>query len=215
MDFKPRLTRNVTFCALVCALGSLASAQASLRITSPPDGTVVRPGESVMVRVAASGEVLKGVFIGGTGPIGFGKELITVPPYDFTIEIPKQINSGTYNLTADGATASRHDVKSDTVTIDVERASSPVSLHAEDFSSLRVHVGRMTYTRIVGVFGDGTSADLQLSTLTIFRTDNIAVATVAPNGVITGVAPGSTKLMVTNGTAKLEVPITVLRNDEE
>ncbi len=215
VSFTIRLTHVVTLCALVSAPASLASAQATLRITSPADGTVIRPSESVTVRVTASGEAPKGVFVSGTAPIGFGPELVTAPPYNFTVEIPKEINSGPYNLTAGGFIAAGHDVKSDTVTIDVERADSPMSLHSEDFSSLRVHVGRTTFTRIVGVFGDGTSADLQQSTLTTFRSDNAAVATVGPYGLVTGVAPGSTKMIVTNGRARLEVPITVLRNDEE
>jgi hypothetical protein len=214
-DLAANLTPVVRTCVVIWALTSSASAQTTLRIISPVDGEVVRPGQMITVEVVAAGETPTGVFVIGQLPIGGSRGPIEVPPYNFIMEIPKEIKSGTYNLTAAGYSALRHDVKEDIVTIDVERADSPVSLRAEDLSYIRVHVGQTMPCRIAGTFSDGTKADLVNSTLTTFRSDNISVATVGPYGAVTGVAPGSTKLIVTNGNARLEIPMTVLRDNEE
>ncbi len=215
-NLAANLTPVVRTCVVIWALTSSASAQTTLRIISPVDGEVVRPGQTITVEVVAAGEAPTGVFIISPNPIGF-RGLAEAPPYNITMEIPKEIKPRKYNLTAAGYSALRHEVKEDAVTIDVERADSPISLRAEDIPYLLVSVGKTTYCSIVGTFSDGTKADLDDSTLTTFKSDNVAVATVGPYpyGVVTGVSPGSTKIIVTNGNARLEVPVTVFRNDEE
>jgi len=75
---------------LVSPLSLLA--QTSLRITSPAEGTVFHPGESLKVNVEASGKFQQ-VIIVGWGPIGFSTPLSS-PPYEFTIKIPDGISPG-------------------------------------------------------------------------------------------------------------------------
>jgi hypothetical protein len=213
MELASRVGIGFKACVLASGLFGLASAQAVLRITSQADGTVVRPGQAVTVAVVASGEPLKGVFTIAGDPIGIRPEIVPAPPYNFTVPIPRKIDSGLHNLTADGYTAMRSRVQPATVSVDVERADSPVNMHADD--SYRVHVGATSFSRIMGLFSDGETIDLKRSTLTAFRSDNPSVATVGAYGLVKGVTPGSTKLIVTNGNAKVEIPIIVLRNDEE
>jgi len=58
----------------------------------------------------------------------------------------------------------------------------------------------------MGLFADGTTADLMQSTLTTFRSDNVGVATVGRYGLVRGVAPGFARIVIENGNAKVEVP---------
>jgi len=74
------------FATLLCAGAALA--QATLQITSPADGTLVSPGQTITVTVSASpGGVFTGVGVGGEGPIALS-QLLTVPPYQFAVKIP-------------------------------------------------------------------------------------------------------------------------------
>jgi hypothetical protein len=100
----------------------------------------------------------------------------------------------------------------DTVRVDVERAEAPVNLRAHDFSDIRMHVGNVTFSAMLGLFGDGTTA--KESTFTTFTSENPSVATGERNGLVKGGAPGSAKIVVTNAKARLEIPVTILRNDE-
>ena len=200
-------------CALACALAGLASAQATLRITAPPNETVVRPGQSVTIEVSASGERLESAALLGKPPFGY-MGTATTPPYRFKIVIPQKIDSGPYGLSAVGTTISKVMAADDTVIVDVERAESPVNLRAQDFPDIRMHVGNVAFSAILGLFGDGTTAKVTDSTFTTFSSENPSVATVERNGLVKGLVPGSTKIVVTNGKARLEIPVTILRNDE-
>jgi hypothetical protein len=55
-------------------LTGLLAAQPSLRITSPADGTLAHPGESVTVTVAASPpDAFSAIFVTGPDPIPYGQ----------------------------------------------------------------------------------------------------------------------------------------------
>jgi Big-like domain-containing protein len=113
--------------ALMCLSASLL-AQPSLRITSPADGTVFHPGESIKVNVEASG-TFKMVMVIGYDPLG-GTFPLSAPPYEFTIQIPDRyhIAPGRYLLTADGFIEPGKSVASKTVVIKVEPADVHLKL---------------------------------------------------------------------------------------
>jgi hypothetical protein len=78
------MLRFVYLSLLACSATVLLSAQATLQITSPANGTVAAPGQSVTVNVAATGEALAGVYVAGGGPIGSSAAL-AAPPYQFSV----------------------------------------------------------------------------------------------------------------------------------
>src|SRR5579864_7286671 len=105
-DLTRRLTQLVGILIPSCAFTGLLVAQPSLRITSPAEGTVVRPGDSLTMTVEASPPgAFQLVFVGGSEPISYSKEKLTSPPYRFTIQIPSRIRPDKYALTAAGFTS--------------------------------------------------------------------------------------------------------------
>src|SRR5438552_11715111 len=97
---NPIVRRFVTFpSAPVSLLGVLISAaclcaQPTLQITSPPDGTVVAPGQTLSIAVTASGSFNR-VGLVAHDPIGFS-QFLSAPPYQFTLVIPANIQPDSY-----------------------------------------------------------------------------------------------------------------------
>jgi hypothetical protein len=96
--------------ALLLALAALADkslAQAPfLKITSPSDGTVVSPGQTVVIVVkAAPGLTFAMVSIDGEYLLGWDR-VLSAPPFRFSVEIPTKISAARkYRIFASGATA--------------------------------------------------------------------------------------------------------------
>jgi len=200
--------------ALACALCACSSAQPTLRISSPADGAVVHPGESLRVTVEVSppGAFTDLMLIAGD-PIGIFPEK-DGPPYEYVVPIPKSITPGQYTLGVVGRPrpglrlADTSQAFSKQITIAVERADDPVRL-AVFPTDLSLQPGEKRYLQVKGVFGDGQSLDLKLSTKTIYTSDTPRVVTVEPKAVVNALAPGSAKVTVSNGKAKVEIPIVV------
>lgn len=194
---------------MLCISASDVHGQSSLRITAPPDRTVVSPGQTLTVKVAASPEAAfqRMVIIGG-GPIGVSP-VLTMPPWEFTIQIPHNILPRRYPLTADGATAPGEGATSDPITIVVERADSPVSLKAEPPVLSFRESGSSAPIRVVGTFADGSTADLAESTRTAFASSAPGIASVSAFGLVTAVAAGSARITISHGGRTAIVPVTV------
>lgn len=190
---------------LACLLVAPVQAQPSLQITSPASGTVVNPGQSLTIIVAASG-TFQEVAIIGPDPIGISQP-ITSPPYQFTVPIPASIDAGVYLLTADGFTASGQS-SSNSINIVVEHADPPASIKAEP-SVLQLSVGQNGYLSVTGVFTDGTTPELTRSTLISFASDTPTVATVQAQGIVTAVAQGLATITVAYGSLTFPVSVTV------
>lgn len=121
--------RSVTlFLALILYTPALIRAQTSLQIISPADGSTVNPGQTLTVSVSTSGAPPAQLTIVGEDPIGFS-QVLTSAPYQFSIQVPSEIDSGMYTVTAWGVTAWGDTVESESISIDVERAGSPYQLH--------------------------------------------------------------------------------------
>jgi len=103
-DKTPRSTRILAPVALLCCAIGVLPAQ-TLQITSPADGTVVSPGQVVTVTVAASpASAFQAVVLVGGDAIGFS-QVLSAPPYQFSLQIPAGTRPRRYPLTAEGMTA--------------------------------------------------------------------------------------------------------------
>ncbi len=202
----PRLSAASIRFFLLCLSAGSVSAQ-SLQITSPADGTMVNPGQSLTVTVSAMGTFQQVILIGGD-PIGFSQPL-SAPPYQFTIQIPSHIVPGRYQLTADGATAPGQGAASDPITLVVERADAPVSLRAQPALLHFSAAGQKGYLRVIGTFADGTTTDLTKSGLTTY-TSPASVATAGTYGIVTASAgPTAGVIQVAYASLSVFVPVTV------
>jgi len=177
-------------------------AQPTLQITSPVNGAVFSPGQTIQVSVSSSGG-LSPVFVVGQN-IGFSTAL-SAPPYNFSLQIPTNIDPNQYTIRAVGMITPGNLVKSPRITIVVQRPDSPVSLRVEP-SVLKLNIGANGYLRVVGTYGDGSTADLTQAPSTSYVSNSPAIATVNNWGMVTAVSSGSTTIVV-NGTE--QVPVTV------
>ena len=192
------------FLALALWAPGLVRAQTSVQITSPADGSPVNPGQTLIVSVSVSGAAPAQLMVVGEDPIGFS-QAFTSAPYQFSIQIPSDIQPGMYTLAAWGATASGDTIESEFISIDVERPDSPSSFTVEP-ASLSLWIGDQTSLRLVGTYGDSSTVDLTKSTQTSYVSQSPNVATVTADGFVTALGPGSTQIVI-NGS--IVVPVSV------
>lgn len=199
--------------ALSCLLCGSLLAQPKLRITSPADGAVIHPGESLKVTVDVSppGAFTDLMLIAGD-PIGMFPE-VGGPPYEYVIPIPKITAPGQYSLGVmgkprPGLRVGANQIFSKPITLVVERADEPVRLEVFP-PTISLQPGRKWFLSVTGVFADGQKVDLKLSTKTIYTSDTPKIVTIDPRGVVNALAPGSATITVSNGKAKVEIPVVV------
>ena len=173
----------------------------SLQITSPADGTVFNPGQTVAVTVGPPGVGFSYLMVGG--PIGFGTP-VPGATNQFSILIPTTTPPGYYTLVAGGVTQGQT-VSSPQITIGVQRPDAPIRLSVEP-STFEKNVGEKGYLNVFGTYSDGSSFFLSHAPNTTYLSNNPSIATVDSQGIITAVSPGSTTIVV-NGSAIVSVTV--------
>ena len=193
----------------VACLSPLVAAP-TVTITSPADGAVFHPGQTLDITVTATPLAFRTVVVtvGDLHPSG-RTEVLTAAPYRFRIRIPSRAVPGPYMLLAVGVTPDGTAVDSDPITVAVERPESPLKLESDLHTLIFDYASGSAALVVYGTFPDGAKVDLTRSTLTKHASDRPEVATVDANGVVTAVSPGSARITVTNGNAVLVIPVTV------
>jgi hypothetical protein len=194
--------------ALLCSASVLFSAEPILRITSPADGTVVQPGEMVTFKVEVSGGV-KEVIVIAEDPIE-NSQLVTGPPYEFTIRIAARISLRSYHFTALSFVKPGQPVYSKPISLKVDRTERPVSTHVQP-SVLNLSVGDLGYLQVTGTYSDGSTSNITQSMSTEYISRSPSVATVKGDGRVTAVGPGSTQIVI-NGDCIVPVTVSKSRN---
>ena len=197
---------------LAAALTAHLGAQTTLKILQPAGGTVVHPGESIVIYVEASGEPLKGVAIAAGDPIR-GAQPIARPPYQFEVLVPLTTQPGVYKLTAFGNTTSGQHVASAGTNVNVERADAPVRI-AVNRSQLEMAVGGTSVILIQGVYADGSKAELSRSGQTLYETSPEGVISVRADGVVKALAPGSANIAIRHRGHQAIVKVTITATPE-
>jgi hypothetical protein len=221
LDEGPQLNSCfIVLAILLCAPVSTAAAETpTVTITSPAAGTVVHPGESIVVTVQATPREFESVGLQHACS-GANSEppAIADPPYQFVLVIPasSDMESGRCGLMAPGwprssagIVNSLEKIAKDVVDLDIERAESPLRLHSEPLTGAFHHVGETRWLQTTGVFADGSSVKLTRSTRTKYETSAPSVATVNDVGIVTAVGSGSANITVRNGHAIVVVPVAV------
>jgi hypothetical protein len=211
--------------ATVLAASALSLTQqnkSTLQIDSPPDGTVVNPGQTVSVRVTSpSGAVFTNVVILGEDPLGWSEVARSVPA-QFSVRIPSKIpDCRKYGLKAMGNDAAGELVEA-WIDIDVERPDTPISISSFQFPRLTLEArpkGRAFNLIILATFSDGSNIAVTESSYVTYQSSNTAVAAADGLGGITAVAPGTASIKVTyknpqGGSVQVSVPVTVVSPDE-
>jgi hypothetical protein len=181
--------------------------QVALRITQPANGTRVVPGQSVDVEVVVSGGTVTSVGILAPGYLK-GDSVLNSPPYkfSFTVAPPPQIRLGINGIGAMGFTNSTQVLAN--TDIDIERPDLPEKISV-DSSRIEIEVGSQIPIGVYGTYSDGSIIHLSRSTLTHYDPQAAGVVSVTADGVVIGIAPGSTKIVVRHGDARSTVDVTI------
>jgi hypothetical protein len=210
-------------CILAVATGLMSSSvfaqQGLLRIVSPSSGTVVSPGQTVMIAVSADSSVEKLVLM-GQHPLGiasiasagqttiWGRGEGESRPQVFHLTIPSSTTPGLYRITAMGRTAGG-EVQSEAVALDVERSQDPVRIWAEPGILLFERSGDQIPLRVIGAFTGGGQEDLSKSSKVRYSSEDSRVATVNSEGMVTAISSGRTSIEVSMGSANYSIPVRV------
>jgi len=207
MGFK--LGHAVSFSCTLAVVGMAAPPETpSLRIVSPVNGAVVRPGHTLAVKVTGVGEykalaALISDFVGGGELLAPASK----PPWTITLDIPLNAQLGKHVLVVMGQTVSGLEVEPAETELDVE----PMTIPPLDFEPPVLSIlsgscvdlgngkaeGPCEQTLIVsGTYPDGTGVDVMRSTRVNVISRDSAIVTVAKNGCcLVGVSSGSTKVV--------------------
>jgi Bacterial Ig-like domain (group 2) len=76
-------------------------------------------------------------------------------------------------------------------------------------TQLELRIGGQVPIRVLGTYSDGSVVDLSKSSQTSFVSQSPGIATVSAGGSVTGVAPGSTTIVVRHQTHQAIVRVVV------
>jgi len=184
--------------------------QPSIQITSPSDGTIVTPGQTIIVKVTTvpGSNFSNGVGLVTEQPIQGNQTTIT-RPYQFSVTIPNNISAGKYAITAIGFSRSSQGVFSAPISVDVENTGNPTQLQAETPQLMFESIGEQLPIQILGGFPNGSTLPLNESSKISFVSANTAIATVNSTGMVTAVGLGDTTVTATYGNANPPIQATI------
>ena len=182
-----------------------AAVPSALVITSPPNGSVFEPGQTVVLTVEPQGAIPEAVAV--ISPLG--TDINTQPPFTLSITIPVKEPLGVKRLTA--VTRGRSDNEPIQAAIDVHvETATPITSIRIDPSDL--FLGRFLF---VGLncfepgFADGQTRIITKSLEIRYASSNPQVATVAPDGLVKAVGEGTATITVTYKDQSATVPVKV------
>jgi len=209
---KPGKTVLATTVFLLLATVAVAQQNpALLQITSPADNTLVAPGQSVSVLVAAvSGVALTQVVVIGQNPFGF-TNVSTSPPYQFSIMVPSKLALRKYLLTAFGTTPDGQMVQSQPTRLDVERPDLPTRISADRADLTFDSQGTQLPLHFFGTFSDGSFLDVTESSSVAYKSSNPLVAVIDSGGIVTAVGLGNCSVTATytQGGQNVQVSVSI------
>jgi hypothetical protein len=175
-----RATARLGFAVAVAMAAGTALAQSlpELQITAPSDGTVVVPGQILMISVQSPAAVSfpNGVAIIGSNPLG-GAGPVAALPYTFSLTIPANTNPGAYGLTAFGVDSTGVLAES-SVTLQIEPANAPVLISVQPAQAVLAAIGSSVSVHVKATFADSSTADVTESANLSFLSAAPTVATV-------------------------------------
>src|SRR5262249_4761171 len=205
--------------ALLLALAAWADQSLAqtplLQITSPSDGTVVSPGQTVVVVVEVTpGVTFAMVSIDGEYPLG-SDQFLSAPPFRFSVKIPPKINAARkYRIFASGATGPGQGAESDPISLDVEPSSPSSKLRVEPSQINFESAGEQIPLIVTADFSDGSAMDITESSRTTYRSGDARVATVNATGLVIAIGvgtTGATGVIVRFGNQSVYIPVSTIR----
>ncbi len=208
--------RLATLVTAVLAIAPICAAQSPklLQITSPANGAIVSPGETVKVTVASPANVGFDM-VALMSPIERAiSGVATSVPAELSLRIPPDISCGKYPLYVSGRTISGQSI-SEQIELNVERPDLPVRLSVlNDYGQLEFVPGEEPFhMNLLATFSDGRILEVTESARVIYRSSNARVARVDRDFAITPVGIGSASVTATysigNRNVRIAIPVNV------
>jgi hypothetical protein len=200
--------------SVLLLLPVLAAAQVDargLRIVSPPDGTIVEPGQPFTVVVELDpGVTAVAVALVSPSILTFKQQ----PPFSFTVTFPADVPLGPQRVVANGVDTKERPLRAE-MTLHIETATPVTSLRVGSSTvgwppSVNLIAGVIEeHLRVDGVFTDGATRDISKSREIQYISSDPQVATVTADGLVEAVDPGTTTITVTYKGKSVTVPVTV------
>ena len=185
-----RRALSLAFCI---ATGALSAQQPTLKITSPENGALVYSGADLAVTVEAAPEnAFRYVTIFAPFKVG---QLLTSPPYRFSVSIPARTSPGRYSLTAVGVIRPGLGVDSPNVDIQVEHPGTPLRVKGEPPLMVFQSVGEERQLHAAAVFADA-ALFVEDSREVKFSSDDTGIVTVDSQGMAKAIAPGEANITI-------------------
>jgi hypothetical protein len=179
-----------------------------LEITSPADGAVVNPGQTLIVTVVSpDNSTFAKVLVIAEGAIGMS-DMASSLPARLSLTIPREIACRKYLLSALGVRTSGVRVSTE-ILIDVERPDLPRSLSVDTRQFLFAAEGESADIGLLAHFSDGTILRVTESSNVVYASSDPSVATVDANGIVTAVADGDAGVTATYGPPAAGVSVRV------
>lgn len=194
---KPTAFFTAGLCSLVACAALGAAAAQSLRITAPPSGTVVHPGETINVVIESPDAESRTVTL--IGDQGFEMFLAPLSPTPAHVEvkIPKAACCGDRHLTAVRTPMKEPAEDSIPIILDVEPTEMPIRLKPLLGALIFRHPAGSFTLVPQAVFPDGTELDVTYSSRITYASLRPEIATVDWQGEVTAKAPGKTSIVLT------------------
>lgn len=175
-------------------------------IVSPSPGTIVSPGEEVVVQVVPGpGAVVDRVLLLGQGLA----QVDEGAPFEFTITIPDE-GIGVTSLVAVGANAAGNYSQSAEVEVTIQVDSQLVSISIAPEFPLLLWSHDSAQLSVLGLYSDGATREISSSQVgTQYASENPGIASVSPGGLVAGLNLGVATISVQNGVISKEVRVDV------
>ncbi len=168
-----------------------------LNITSPEDGEVFSPGDTVTVEVTYDGQPKNGIyFLSQDGSTGVDDSA----PYEFQFQIDEEFIGSM--LIVVWAVNEEGGIEEGSVEISIETDDKPESISITPSGPLYTERGAEVMLYVEGTYPDGVTRDITSHAAgTSYSSADSSIASVTEDGVITAVSVGETTITVENGVS--------------
>lgn len=191
----------------------------AIELVTPPQNSVVHPGDIITIRVVPSpGERVGRVYFGG-----LGGAKVEIPPYEYQYQIgPHDVGDLKIDIFAikpesDGPFASSEEQFSSSIELNLRSTLSP-TVHlqsievdsSQGFLFLEPEALRTKIIGVAGIFSDGVKKTIKGSSSgTTYKSNDERVVTVDAEGVLHAVGIGKAIITIKNGdkTAQTRVEV--------